>query len=170
MEKNSLIIRAACREDVTTIMALIEALAAYEKLSDAVTGNAEMLEKHLFTEPPLAEVIVGEWEGKVVGFALFFTNYSTFLTQPGIYLEDLFVLSDYRGKGVGRALLSYVAKIALARGAGRLEWSVLDWNQSAIGFYERIGANVLPDWRLCRVTGGAIAQLAQKEKENDNLD
>ena len=162
IEENSLIIREACREDVSAIMALIEALAAYEKLSNAVTGNAEALERHLFGDTPFAEVVVAEWEGKIIGFALFFTNYSTFLTQPGIYLEDLFVLSDYRGKGVGHALLSYVAKIAVAREAGRLEWSVLDWNQSAIGFYEKIGADVLPDWRICRVTGGAIAQLAAK--------
>jgi GNAT superfamily N-acetyltransferase len=103
---------------------------------------------------------VAEWEGAIVGFALFFANYSTFLTQPGIYLEDLFVLPQYRRQGIGRALLSSVAEIAKARGAGRLEWSVLDWNQSAIAFYEKMGADVLPDWRICRVSGTNIADLA----------
>ncbi len=157
---NSVRVRAARRNDVSAIMGLIEALAAYEQLSDAVTGDAETLAEHLFGETPYAEVVVAEWEETIVGFALFFTNYSTFLTQPGLYLEDLFVLSDYRGFGVGRALLSAVAAIAHQRGAGRLEWSVLDWNQNAIAFYEQMGAQVLPDWRICRVTGTAIAQLA----------
>ncbi|AFZ45175.1 GCN5-related N-acetyltransferase [Halothece sp. PCC 7418] len=153
-------IRSAQREDVSAIMGLIEALAAYEHLSDAVTGNAETLAEHLFGETPYAEVLVAEWGEIIVGFALFFSNYSTFLTQPGIYLEDLFVLSEYRGCGVGRALISAVATIAHQRGAGRLEWSVLDWNQPAIDFYQAMGAQVLPDWRICRVTGSAIAQLA----------
>lgn len=153
-------IRSAQREDVSAIMGLIEALAAYEHLSDAVTGDAETLAEHLFGEPPYAEVLVAEWGESIVGFALFFSNYSTFLTQPGIYLEDLFVLSEYRGFGVGRALISAVATIAHQRSAGRLEWSVLDWNQPAIDFYQAMGAKVLPDWRICRVTGSAIAQLA----------
>lgn len=162
MEKDlsPLVIRQAQREDVSEIMGLIKALAAYEELSAAVTGNEEALAEHLFGETPYAEVILGEWEGKIVGFALFFTNYSTFLTQPGIYLEDLFVLSDYRGKGIGGALLSYVAQIAASRAAGRFEWSVLEWNQSAIAFYETMGAEILPDWRICRVSGAAIALLA----------
>lgn len=164
-DTNSLVIRWARREDVPTVMALIQALAAYEKLSEAVTGNAEALEEHLFGETPYAEVILGEWEGKIVGFALFFPNYSTFLTQPGIYLEDLFVLPEYRRLGMGHALLSSVARVARERGAGRLEWSVLDWNQGAIAFYERMGAKVLPDWRICRVTGIAIAKLAQEEEQ-----
>jgi GNAT superfamily N-acetyltransferase len=159
-EINSVRVRAARRDDISAIMGLIKALAAYEQLSDAVTGDAATLAEHLFGEMPYAEVVVAEWEEKIVGFALFFTNYSTFLTQPGLYLEDLFVLSDYRGFGVGRALLGAVAAIAHQRGAGRLEWSVLDWNQNAIAFYEQMGAQVLPDWRICRVTGTAIAQLA----------
>lgn len=157
---NSLVIRWAKPADVSAIMDLIKALAVYENLAEAVTGNAEALEAHLFGEISYAEVLVGEWEGKIVGFALFFSNYSTFLTQPGIYLEDLFVLPDYRRQGIGRALLKSVAKIANARGAGRLEWSVLDWNQSAIVFYEKMGADVLPDWRICRVSGTKIADLA----------
>lgn len=157
---SSLVIRFARREEVGEIMELIKALAAYEKRLDTVTGNEEALANHLFGETPVAEVLVAQWEGKIVGFALFFPNYSTFLTQPGIYLEDLFVLAEYRGRGVGRALLSSVAKIATERGAGRLDWSVLDWNLDAIAFYEKIGAEILPDWRICRVTGSAIAQLA----------
>lgn len=163
MTDNSWQIRAATRKDVVAIMDLIKALAAYENLSEQVTGNAEALEKHLFGENPYAEVILAEWEGEIVGFALFFPTYSTFLTQPGIYLEDLFVLENYRGLGIGRNLLSHVAKIATERKAGRLEWNVLDWNESAIAFYEKMGAEVLPDWRICRVSGNAIAQLAKEE-------
>lgn len=157
-------IRAATPEDVSAIMDLIKALAAYENLSEEVTGDAATLEQHLFGENPYAEVILAEWEGEIVGFALFFTTYSTFLTQPGIYLEDLFVLENYRGLGIGHSLLSHVAKIATERKAGRLEWNVLDWNTSAIAFYEKMGATVLPDWRTCRVSGNAIAELAQEEK------
>ncbi len=163
-------IRPARRDDVTSIMGLIEALAVYENLSEAVTGDAETLAEHLFGNPPYAEVLVAEWEERMVGFALFFTNYSTFLTQPGLYLEDLFVLSEYRGLGVGRALLSAVAAIAHQRGAGRLDWSVLDWNESAIAFYEKMGATVLPDWRICRVTGSGIAELAEHIKKCKGID
>ena len=98
-----------------------------------------------------------------VGFALFFPNYSTFLTKPGIYLEDLFILPAYRRRGIGKAMLTYLARLAVERQAGRLEWSVLDWNQSAIAFYQSIGANVLPDWRICRVTGDALDKLAETD-------
>jgi GNAT superfamily N-acetyltransferase len=103
---------------------------------------------------------VAATETQIVGFALFFYNYSTFLTKPGIYLEDLFVLSEYRAEGIGKALLIELARLALDRNCGRLEWSVLDWNESAIGFYERMGATVLPDWRICRVTGNALSTMA----------
>lgn len=163
-------IRPARQNDVTAIMKLIQALAVYENLTEAVTGDAETLAEHLFGNPPYAEVLVAEWEEKIVGFALFFTNYSTFLTQPGLYLEDLFVLSEYRGFGVGRALLSAVAVIAHQRGAGRLDWSVLDWNQQALAFYEKMGAQVLFDWRICRVTGGGIAELASYIKKRNGID
>ena len=159
---NALVIRWAQREDMAAIMHLIKALAVYENLAEAVTGNAEALEQHLFGDSPYAEVVVGECQETVVGFALFFSNYSTFLTQPGIYLEDLFVLPDYRRQGIGRALLRSVAAIAHARGAGRLEWSVLAWNHSAIAFYEKMGADVLPDWRICRVSGSNLAKLADQ--------
>jgi GNAT superfamily N-acetyltransferase len=157
-----LVIRPAQPDDVPTLFALIQALAHYEKLSHCVTGSAEALGHHLFGDRPCIEAIVAEVDGRSAGFALFFTNYSTFLTKPGLYLEDLFVLPEYRSQGIGKALLSYLAQLVLERGYGRLEWSVLDWNEPAIGFYQRMGATVLPDWRICRVTGEAIEQLAAK--------
>jgi GNAT superfamily N-acetyltransferase len=116
----------------------------------------QALAEHLFGDRPWAESIVAELDREVVGFALFFTNYSTFLTKPGLYLEDLFVLPDHRGKGLGKALLLAVAAIASERDYGRMEWSVLDWNEAAIAFYEHIGATVLPDWRICRITGDRL--------------
>ncbi|MDJ0723658.1 MAG: GNAT family N-acetyltransferase [Prochloraceae cyanobacterium] len=159
-------IRLARSPDASTIFELIEALAEYEKLSHQVTGSAELLREHLFGPQKYAEAIVVEWDGLIVGFALFFANYSTFLTQPGIYLEDLFVLPEYRRNGIGKAVLIYLAELAIERGAGRLEWSVLDWNASAIAFYETMGAKVLPDWRTCRVTGDSLANLAASRLEN----
>lgn len=154
------ILRPAQPVDVPIIFQLIQALAEYEKLSHAVVGNIDALKQHLFGSRPYAEVIIVEYTGQAVGFALFFHNFSTFLTQPGIYLEDLFVLPEYRRQGIGKAILSYLAAIAVERGCGRLEWSVLDWNESAIAFYRRMGAAVLPDWRICRVTGDSLTQLA----------
>ncbi len=136
-------IRLAISEDVAAIFSLIQALAEYERLSHQVTGNKEALSEHLFGSRPYAEAIVAEWHSQLVGFALFFPNYSTFLTKPGIYLEDLFVLPEYRRQGIGKAMLTYLGKLAVARNAGRLEWSVLDWNKSAIAFYEKMGATVL---------------------------
>ena len=153
-------IRSAIASDVPRIFNLIQALAEYEKLSHQVTGTAQDLAEHLFGDRVSAEVIVAEIEDKVVGFALFFPNYSTFLTQPGIYLEDLFVLPEYRRRGIGKAMLSHLGKLAVERNAGRLEWSVLDWNASAIAFYQNMGAKVLPDWRICRVTEAALTDLA----------
>lgn len=148
---NNLKIREATIEDVENIFNLIKALADYEKLSSEMTGNIDNLRKHLFENPIYAEVIIAEIENKSVGFALFFTNYSTFLTKPGIYLEDLFILPEYRRQGIGKSLLNYLINLAKERDYGRVEWSVLDWNQSAINFYEKMGAKVLPDWRICRV-------------------
>lgn len=155
-------IRTATIADIPAIFSLIQALADYEKLSDQVTGDIAQLQEDLFGTHPCIEAIVAQIEAsqQVVGFALFFTNYSTFLTQRGIYLEDLFVLSEYRGSGIGKGLIAKVAQIALARGCGRFEWSVLDWNAPAIAFYKRIGAEVLPDWRICRVTGEDLKNLA----------
>ena len=154
-------IRTAIATDVEDIFSLIQALAEYENLSHLVTGNSQELAKHLYGDHPCAEVIVAEVEGKIVGFALFFQNYSTFLTKPGIYLEDLFVLPEYRRRGIAKAILRYLADLAIARDVGRLEWSVLDWNQNAIAFYEKIGANILPDWRICRLTGDALSSCTK---------
>lgn len=158
---NDIEIRPAKSEDVETIFQLIRALADYEKLSHEVTGTAALLHEHLFGAHPCIEALLADHQGQPIGFALFFTNYSTFLTKPGIYLEDLFVMPEYRGKGIGKALLRALARLALERDCGRLEWSVLDWNEPAIAFYQRIGATVLPEWRICRVTGAAIAPLGK---------
>lgn len=158
-------IRSATPADVPALFSLIQALAEYEKLSDAVTGNPEQLADHLFGVRPCIEAIVADLAGQVVGFALFFPSYSTFLTKPGIYLEDLFVLPEYRSQGIGRALLTHLAQLAVDRDCGRLEWSVLDWNKPAIGFYKRMGATILPDWQTCRVIGDALTTMAQKQND-----
>ncbi|WP_353929752.1 GNAT family N-acetyltransferase [Okeanomitos corallinicola TIOX110] len=160
--QTNLIIRFAEPNDSDALFALIQGLAEYEKLSAAVTGNAEALKDHLFGDTKYIEAIVAEVAGQAVGFALFFHNYSTFLTKPGIYLEDLFVLPDYRRQGIGKALLNKLAKIAVERNCGRLEWSVLDWNVSAQEFYRSMGADILEDWRICRVSEAAISELANK--------
>ncbi len=154
-------IRSAKLGDEAAIFGLVRALAEFEHLTEQVSGSAELLAEHLFGARPAAEALVAEADGEVVGFALFFGNYSTFRTQPGLYLEDIFVLPQARGRGIGKALLVSVARIARERNCGRLEWSVLDWNENAIAFYERAGATVMPDWRICRVTGAALDALAQ---------
>lgn len=156
----NLIIRFAQVSDVKTLFKLIQGLAEYEKLSHAVIGNAEALKDHLFGSPKYVDAIIAEIDGKAVGFAIFFHNYSTFLTKPGIYLEDIFVLPEYRRQGIGKALLTKVAQIAVERDCGRLEWSVLDWNVSAQEFYRNLGADILEDWRICRVTETGLTQLA----------
>lgn len=161
----SLVLRFAEPADIPAIFDLIQALAEYEKLSHAVTGSPQALKEHLFGSPKYAEVILAELAGQTVGFALFLHNYSTFLTKPGIYLEDLFVLPAYRRQGIGKALLNKLAQIAVERDCGRLEWSVLDWNEPALAFYRRMGAVVLPDWRICRVTGEALTHLAVLDAE-----
>jgi GNAT superfamily N-acetyltransferase len=160
--RSDLILRFAEPADSNVLFDLIKALAEYEKLSHAVTGNALALEEHLFGSPQYIEAIIAEYAGQAVGFALFFYNYSTFLTKPGIYLEDLFVLPEYRRRGVGKALLSKLAQIAVERNCGRLEWSVLDWNESAQAFYRSMGATILEDWRICRVTESGMQELANK--------
>jgi len=156
----SITLTPATREDIPALVHLVSALAEYEKLSHEVTGTPADLERSLFGDRPYAEAILARVDGQPVGFALFFHNFSTFLMKPGIYLEDLFVLPDYRGQGIGKQLLHYLGHLAIQRGCGRLEWMVLDWNDSAIGFYERMGAQVKPEWQLCRVTGEALASLA----------
>jgi GNAT superfamily N-acetyltransferase len=144
-------IRSARPGDEQALFALIRELARYEKLEHQVSGSPVALARDLFGERPAAEALLAERGGKALGFALFFTSYSTFLTTPGVYLEDLFVLESERGRGIGRALFEAVRLRAEERGAGRLEWSVLDWNAPAIAFYEKLGATMLPDWRICRI-------------------
>ena len=157
-----MIIRPAEERDVNGIFELILGLAAYEQLTDRVTGSSDLLRSHLFGHRPAAEAIVAELADLTVGFALFFPTYSTFLTQPGLHLEDLFVQPEYRRQGVGKALVTSVAKIAHDRGCGRLEWSVLDWNQNAIGFYQSLGATILPDWKTCRMTTETLAEIGNR--------
>ncbi|MGP1382378.1 MAG: N-acetyltransferase family protein [Thainema sp.] len=161
MSSTEITIRAVTPTDVATVFQLIMALAEYEKLAHEVTGSSKELEQALFGDRTYAEAILAEYEGQAVGFALFFYNFSTFLTKPGLYLEDLFVLPEFRRRGIGQALLRYLAQLALDNGCGRFEWSVLDWNEPAIAFYQRMGADVLPDWRTCRVTGHSLIKLAQ---------
>ncbi|MDH5830958.1 GNAT family N-acetyltransferase [Luteimonas sp. M1R5S18] len=154
-------IRPARRDDVPVILALIRALAEYERLADQCRADAPSLEATLFGERPAAEVLIAEVGGAAAGFALFFHNYSTFLARPGLYLEDLFVQPEHRGLGVGRRLMAALARIAVARGCGRFEWSVLDWNAPAIGFYRRLGAIGMDGWTVQRVSGEALQRLAQ---------
>jgi GNAT superfamily N-acetyltransferase len=156
-------IRAAAPSDVPVLLALVRELAAYEKLEHQVEGREDDLHQHLFGDPRRAEALVAEDAGEVVGFALFFHNYSTFLTRPGIYLEDLFVRPAHRRKGYGKDLLRALARLAVERGCGRFEWSVLDWNAPAIAFYESLGATAMADWTTFRVTGEALARLAAGE-------
>jgi len=153
-------IRAAELRDVTAIVSLIRELAEFENLTHLLQVTPEKLRPHLFGERAVVEALVAESAGEVVGFAVFFTNFSTFLAQPGLYLEDLYVQPRQRGRGVGEALLSRVGRIAVERDYGRFEWSVLDWNSNAIRFYEKMGATVMPDWRICRVTGEALQRFA----------
>lgn len=160
---SELTLRPATPSDVSVLFNLILALAEYEKLSHAVTGSAEALEEHLFGSNPYVEAILAEYGGQAVGLALFFHNYSTFLTKPGIYLEDLFVLPDYRRQGHGKAILTYLAKLAVSRRCGRLEWSVLDWNEPAIAFYKRMGASILEANRICRIPEESLTQVAKGE-------
>lgn len=153
------LLRAAEPRDVNAIVGLIGELAEFEKLSHLLQVTPETLHPHLFGERPVVEAQVAQLDGEVVGFALFFTNFSTFLSKPGLYLEDLYVRPALRGQGIGEALLSRLAAIAVERGYGRFEWSVLDWNSNAIRFYEKMGATVLPDWRICRITGDALQRF-----------
>ena len=153
-------IRPGTEDDVPLILSLIRELAEYERLSHEVVATEEILRDSLFGERRVAEVLIGHLDEEPAGFALFFHNFSTFLGRPGIYLEDLYVRPEFRGSGLGRALLVHLASIASERGCGRLEWSVLDWNEPAIGFYERIGASPVSGWTVYRVTGEALEELA----------
>jgi GNAT superfamily N-acetyltransferase len=155
-------IRAATEDDVPLILSLIRELAEYERLSHEVVATEETLRASLFGERPVAEVLIGHLGDEPAGFALFFHNFSTFLGRPGIYLEDLYVRPEFRGAGIGRALLVHLARLARARDCGRLEWSVLDWNEPAIGFYKKIGASPVSGWTVYRVTGEALDDLAAR--------
>ena len=156
-------LRAAEPRDVPAIVGLIRELAEFERLTHLVQVTPETLHPHLFGARPVVEAQVAEVQGEVVAFALYFTNFSTFLSRPGLYLEDLYVRPAHRGLGLGRALLQRLGRLAVERGYGRFEWSVLDWNENAIRFYERMGATVLPDWRICRVTGEALQAFARDD-------
>lgn len=158
---DGLTLRLATQADVGTVLQFIRALAEYEKLLDMVVADEQKLSDTLFGDKAYAEVVIADYQGKPAGFALFFHNYSTFLAKPGIYLEDLFVDPSLRGKGIGKALITYLATLAVERNCGRLEWSVLDWNQPAIDFYQSLGAVMLDDWRINRVTGETLTQMAQ---------
>ncbi len=155
-----LTIRPATVDDVATIFDLIKQLAVYEKLADMVTGNEAMLRASLFGAERCCEAVVAFDEKTPIGFALFFTTFSTFLCKPGLYLEDLFVIPTARGRGQGKALLKHLATLAQSRGCGRFEWRVLDWNAPSIEFYKSLGATVMPEWHLVRMTESEIAGLA----------
>jgi GNAT superfamily N-acetyltransferase len=155
-------IRHAIPKDTKTIARLIHGLAEYEKLSHVVHLDEARLQGHLFGPRPFAEVLLAEEKGQVVGFALFFHNYSTFEGRPGIYLEDLFVEPEYRGQGHGKALLVELARLAVERGCGRVEWVVLNWNEPAIQFYRSIGAGPMNDWQTYRLEGGALVALSKE--------
>jgi len=153
-------IRDVTPVDLPELLRLVRGLAQYEKLEHLLQASVEDYHDALFGARPVAEALMAFVDGSAVGFALFFQNYSTFLGKRGLYLEDLFVEPEFRGRGIGQALIRRVAGLAVARGCGRFEWSVLDWNAPAIGFYEKLGATVLPEWRIVRTTGDALAALA----------
>jgi GNAT superfamily N-acetyltransferase len=157
---NTFSIRPAQPSDVAHIYAMIVELAVFEKLEHLVVATEPQLHDGLFGAHPACEALVGVADGEVVCFALFFHNFSTFLTRKGLYLEDLYVKQAHRGKGYGRQMLGALARLAVERNCGRFEWSVLDWNENAISFYQGMGASLLPDWRICRVDGAALASLA----------
>jgi ribosomal protein S18 acetylase RimI-like enzyme len=162
MTASTFTLRAAEPRDIPAIVGLIGELAEFEKLTHLLQVTPETLAPHLFGPKPVAESWVAELpSGEIVAFALCFTNFSTFLAKPGLYLEDLYVKPAHRSLGIGKAMLTHLARTAVERDCGRFEWSVLDWNENAIRFYEKMGATVMPDWRICRVTGDALARFGQ---------
>lgn len=163
----SLLLRPAEPRDVPVILAYIKELALYERDPDAVVATEAGLQQHLFGEAPKAEVIMAEWAGEPAGFALYFTNFSTWTGKPGLYLEDLFVREAYRGKGVGKALLLHLARLANQRGYGRMDWWVLDWNMPAIDFYKSLGAMAMDEWTTFRLDADALARLAGIDETTD---
>ncbi|MFG6455575.1 GNAT family N-acetyltransferase [Roseateles sp. BYS96W] len=157
-------IRTAEPRDLNAIVQLISELAEFENLTHLLEVTPDRLAPHLFGDAPAAECLVGEADGEVVAFALFYKNFSTFLSKPGLYLEDLYVRPAHRRSGLGRALIVELARLACERGYGRFDWTVLDWNEDAIHFYEKLGAEVLPDWRICRLAGDALQRYADGER------
>lgn len=162
IQSKKLEIRKAKVSDVSIILGFIRELAEYEKLLDQVVATEESLKETLFGKKPFAEVIIGEVNSQPVAFAIFFHNYSTFLGKPGLYLEDLYVKPEWRGHGFGKIMLSYLAKIAVERNCGRMEWWVLDWNEPAIEFYKKIGARPMSEWTVQRLEGDSLKKLAKE--------
>ena len=161
MKRPGLRTRAGTKRDAPTIVALIRGLAAYEKLAHECEATVQRIRRHGFGAKRRFETVICERDGAAVGFALYFFTFSTFLARPTLYLEDLFVLPEERGKGAGRALLSALARIAVREGCGRMEWAVLDWNTPSIAFYERLGATLRREWVLTRLTGAPLRSLAR---------
>jgi GNAT superfamily N-acetyltransferase len=159
--QKSLTIRPAGPDDIGELLALIHELAVYEKAPEAAVATPDLIHKALFGERPTAEAMIAEWQGEPAGFALFFHNFSTWLGKPGLYLEDLFVRENMRGKGIGKALLLHLAGIARDRGCGRMEWSVLDWNTPAIDFYKSLGAEAMGEWTVYRLDAAALERLGK---------
>jgi GNAT superfamily N-acetyltransferase len=155
-------IRKAVVTEVPLVLDFIKKLASYEKLSDEVIATEEQLERYLFGAEKVAEVVIGYYHGAPVGFALYYFNFSTFLAKPGIYLEDLYVLEEHRGKGFGKSLLAYLARVAVENGCGRLEWAVLDWNEPSIEFYKSLGARLMNEWIVNRLSGGDLVKLSDQ--------
>ncbi len=160
MNALALNIHPASEEDIPVVLEMVRALAAYEEMSDAVAATPERMRESLFGEEPQAYAVLAECDGEPVGMAIYFFNYSTFLARRGLYLEDLFVKEAFRGRGYGERMLRYLAGVAVRNECGRFEWAVLDWNRPAIRFYEKMGAEVLKEWRICRVSGEALAALS----------
>lgn len=163
-KRSDLEIRPAQPGDEALILGFIRDLAEYEKLLHQVSADSASIHRYLFGERPVAECLIAHWQGQPAGFALFFHNFSTFLCQPGIYLEDLFVKPEFRGHGIGKSLLVRLAGLCRERDCGRLEWAVLDWNEPAIRFYRALGAQAMDDWIVNRVTGDALERLAALEQ------
>ena len=161
MPNTDLVLRAATVADTPIILELVTALAEYERIADGLVATEERLRESLFGPSPEAEVVLAEVDGRSAGFAIFFHNYSTLLARKGIWLEDLFVRPEHRGRGIGRRLLEHLARLAVERGCGRLEWWVLDWNESAIRFYRSLGALPMDQWTVYRITGDALETLAR---------
>jgi GNAT superfamily N-acetyltransferase len=157
-----LTLRFATADDVPVILEFIKELADYEKLSHEVIASEELLKKSLFGERQIAEVIIADYMSQPVGFTLFFHNFSTFLGKPGLYIEDIYIQPEHRGRGIGRTILAYLAKLAVERDCGRLEWSVLDWNINAINFYIELGAQAIDEWTVFRITGDKFSNLSKE--------